>query len=423
MRSYLRLLRNRPFAELWLGSTISSMGDALTWVALVWLVLSRTGSPRAVGGLVIVYTAPVLAGGFLMGSALDRFDRRRFLIGVNAVLGCAVASVPIASALGTLHVWQLYAVAAAYGLLKMANWAGVPSIVPSLVAEEDLNTANAMESVSFGAADVGGPALAGALIGVIGAAMVLAIDAASYLLFIGFLVMLRVPSVPAVSVPAVGVPAAEKEIGSRPGLRLRPALRFLRRTPPVLATTLMFMAANVGEGMLLVLIPVYARRELGGGAGTFGLMLSTFALAALIGSAVVGALRWRLPLGRSIAMAQTLAGVSYLGLLMAPSTATALLTLAVAGVFSSPLTIWAQTLRMRLIPAEMRGRVFGVLRTLMQSTPPLGAAVAGVLLANGNGGVTATVIAMAAVIALPGLAGLVSAALAPTVAPVVDVPA
>ena len=85
MRSYLRLLRNRPFAELWLGSTISSMGDALTWVALVWLVLSRTGSPRAVGGLVIVYTAPVLAGGFLMGSALDS---------IHQTLGDSTASLP-----------------------------------------------------------------------------------------------------------------------------------------------------------------------------------------------------------------------------------------------------------------------------------------------------------------------------------------
>jgi MFS family permease len=183
----------------------------------------------------------------------------------------------------------------------------------------------------------------------------------------------------------------------------------------------MFMAFNVGEGMLLVLTPVYARRELGGGAATFGLMLSTFALAALAGSAVVGALRWRLPLGRSIAVAQVLAGISYLGLLVAPSMAVALTTLAVAGLCSSPLTIWAQTLRMRLIPPEMRGRVFGVLRTLMQSTPPLGAAVAGVLL--GNGDVAATVVTMAAVIAVPGLAGLASAALAPAVAPPAHVPA
>jgi MFS family permease len=302
VRAYLRLLKNRPFAALWAGSTVSLMGDALTWVALVWIVLDLTGSAADVGLLVIAYTAPVLMGGFVMGAALDRFDRRRLLIVANAVLGGIVLSVPIASAFGALAVWQLYAVAAAYGLLKMANRAGVPSIVPSLVPEADLNTANALESVSFGLADVGGPGVAGALIAVFGAATVLVVDGASYAIFIAFLLGLRIPA----PEPELG---AHGESGARRGLDLKPALRFLRRTPPVLATTLMFMAFNVGEGMILVLVPIYARRGLGAGAATYGAMLSTFALAALVGSAVVGALRWRRRLGRSIAVSQALAGV------------------------------------------------------------------------------------------------------------------
>jgi MFS family permease len=402
MRAYLRLLRNRPFAALWAGSTVSLMGDALTWVALVWIVLDLTGSAADLGLLVIAYTAPVLLGGFVMGAALDRVDRRRLLIGVNGVLGCIVLSVPVASALGVLAVWQLYLVAAAYGLLKMANWAGVPAIMPSLVPEADLNTANALESVSFGLADVGGPGVAGALIAAFGAATVLVVDGASYAVFIAFLVCLRVPG------PIPGSDAGGQAVAGR-GLALKPALRFIRRTPPVLATTLMFMAFNVGEGMILVLVPIYARRGLHAGAGIYGLMLSTFAVAALIGSAVVGALVWRPRLGRSIAVSQILAGACVAGLAFPPSLPVALGALALAGLFASPLTIWAQTLRMRLIPAGMRGRVFGLLRTLMQSTPPIGGAVAGVLLSRGH--LAATAVAAAAVMSVPGAIGLVSPAL------------
>jgi MFS family permease len=376
------------------------MGDALTWVALVWIVLDLTGSAAEVGLLVIAYAAPVLIGGFVMGAALDRFDRRLLLIGVNSVLGCIVLSVPVASAFGVLEVWQLYAVAAAYGLLKMANWAGVPAIVPSLVSEPDLNTANAMESVSFGLADVGGPGIAGALIAAFGAATVLVVDGASYAIFIAFLIGLRIPE-----------PARDPDVepAAPRGLALKPALRFLRRTSPVLATTLMFMAFNVGEGMILVLVPIYARRGLGAGAAAYGVMLSTFALAALIGSAVVGALRWRRRLGRSIAVSQAFAGACVAGLAFPPSLPVALGALALAGLFASPLTIWAQTLRMRLIPECMRGRVFGVLRTLMQSTPPIGGAVAGVLLSRGH--LATTALAAAAVMSIPGLIGLVSPAL------------
>jgi MFS family permease len=110
-----------------------------------------------------------------MGPILDRFDRRRTLIVVNGFLGVVVASVPILHHLGRLHTWHLFVVAGLYGLLKMANLAGVPAMVPSLVPADDLNTANAMESIGFWLSDVGGPALAGLLIGVMGGRDVLAV--------------------------------------------------------------------------------------------------------------------------------------------------------------------------------------------------------------------------------------------------------
>ena len=177
MGNYLRLLRRRPFALLWAGSTVSAMGDAMTWVALVWIAFERGGA-GLVSALVVVSTAPVIVGGFAMGVLLDRFDRRRVLVRVNLVLGLAVASVPAWSALvGPPPTWLLFVVSGLYGLLKMANWAGVPSLIPALVDDADLNTANAMEAATFGIADVAGPAIAGALIALIGAHEVLALDA------------------------------------------------------------------------------------------------------------------------------------------------------------------------------------------------------------------------------------------------------
>jgi MFS family permease len=401
VRRYLELLRNRPFAALWTGSTISSIGDAMTWVSLIWLVFSISGSAKQVSVLVIVYTAPTLVGGFVMGSVLDRFDRRVTLSAVNAFLCVAVATVPVLHHLGWLHVWNLYVVAALYGFLKMTNWAGVPALVPSIVANEDLNTANAMESISFSLSDVAGPAIAGILIGQIGAANVLAVDAASYALFVAFLMRLRIP-------PSVTSENVLEEVrGSR---NLRPAFRFLVRSPAVFAITLMYMSLNVGEGMLFVLLPVFASRVLHGTASLYGLLLSTVALTSLVGATVVGAVSWRPTLGRSIAVAQTLGGFAFLGLAFAKSLPATLLVLAATGFCLSPLTIWAQTIRMRLIPSGMRGRVFGVLRTLMQSTPPIGAAIAGLLLSHGS--TTATVVVMVALMAVPGIIGLGIPALA-----------
>ncbi len=400
MERYRRLLRNRPFARLWTGSTVSAFGDSLTWVALVWLVYARSGSPRDVSALVIVATAPVFVGGVLMGAALDRFERRRFLALVNAVLGAAVLSVPLVAVTGDVTTAHLFAVAGLYGFLKMANWAGVPSIVPALVADpDDLATANAMESVSFGIADIAGPVAAGVLIALIGATSVLGIDAATYAIFV----------IALLSLPSQTVPV--RSHGER-GLRLRPALRFIRNDRAVFATTVMFMCANVGEGMMIVVIPVYAREVLGGGAGTYGLLLSAFALATTAGAALVGAMTWRRPLGRSIAMSQVLCGLGYLPLVTLPPLAPAAGALAVAGLLGSPLTIWAQTLRMQRIPDAMRGRVFGLLRTLMQSTPPIGGALAGVLIPTV--GLRWTLAVVVAAIGVPGVIGLTLPSLATT---------
>ena len=275
MRAYARLLRNRRFALLWSGATLSLFGDGLTWVSLVWLAYELGGSTVEVSILAACYTAPVIIGGLAAGILLDRFDRRRLLMVDNAIRGLAMASVPVAAAAGVLGVGQLYAVAAVYGLLYMVSLAGFPSMLPDVVDDEDLPTANAMESISFAIGGVAGPAVAGVLIGVIGAANILAIDALTYGGFVACLALLRLP------------PSAAAEHGSMTdrgaGRGLRPAIGFVLSTPAILAITLMFMAFNVGEGMLLVLLPAYAREVLDAGAAGYGLLVSSFTVGALVG--------------------------------------------------------------------------------------------------------------------------------------------
>lgn len=409
MGRYLALLRRRDFALLWAGATLSILGDGLTWIALAWLVLELGGSAADVGFLVACYTGPVVVGGLAAGVLLDRFDRRRVLVADNLVRGLAVVSVPIAAAAGVLAPAQLYVVAAIYGLLNMISLAGVPSILPSLVDEDDLPTANAMETISFGLGGIAGPALAGALVGFLGTPSVLALDAATYAVFVGCLALIRTPS--HASDVRGGHGAAGPDGAGTGGAGLGPALRFIRSTPAILAITVMYMSLNLGEGMLTVLFPIYARDVLAGDAATYGLLVSAFTGGVLVGAVAVGAVGWPWPLGRSIAAAQLLTGLALLGLAARPGLAGAVAVLGLAGLCASPLTIWAQTIRMRLIPPDMRGRVFGLLRTLMRSTPPAGGIVGGALL--GAVGMPVVAALVAALVALPGLRALWHPALGP----------
>ena len=398
MRRYLSLLRQRDFALLWGGATISALGDGMSFVALLWLLIERGGSPTDVGLLAAVHTAPVIIGGIATGPILDAFDPRRVLAADNALRGIAIASVPIASAMGALTTAHLFIVAAIYGLLFMTSAAGIPSLITRLVKGEELVTANAMESLTFSLSGLIGPGVAGLLIALVGAPFVLAVDALTYFVFAGCLLAMRRGGrgEDTATEPGDAPVTASKGVG--------PAVRFILGSAPIVAITLFYMSVNVAGGIVTVVIPLYVRDVLLGGPQTFGLLLSVLNAGDLLGLLVVGAANWRWPLGRSIAWALLTSGLVILLWLLQPPVVALCAILFVWGALSSSLTPWAQTIRMRLIPPEMRGRVFALLRTAMQSTRPIGAIVGGVLV--GRGDLTIAILAVGLLFLIPGLIGV-----------------
>src|SRR3970040_741356 len=140
MLSNYRDIFSQPSQALfWGGFTFSALGDAMTRVALTWYVYERTQSAEALGWLTVCYTGPIIVGGLVAGTLLDRFDRRRVMVWDNVIRGLAVALLPIAQALGMLTLYHVYTVAAVYGLLLMISLAGGPALIPSLVAPEHLS--------------------------------------------------------------------------------------------------------------------------------------------------------------------------------------------------------------------------------------------------------------------------------------------
>jgi MFS family permease len=381
-----RLLRRGPFALLWAGATVSTTGDAMSWVALVWLVYRQRGQAGDVAVLAAAYTAPVAVGGLLAGGLLDRFDRRRLLAADSLVRGLAFLTVPVAAALGLLTLTHLYLVAACYGLLKMVSLAGFPTLIPAYVDDADLQRANALEGLSFGASQAAGAALAAVLLPLVGAVPLLALDALTYLAYAVCLARL----------PAGRPVAAANGDGRRRSLLA--VVGLVWRTRPLRSTTAMFMLFNIGEGALLVFLPVYSG-QLGTGVAGYGLLVSAVTVGELAGSIGAGAVAVD-RLGPRIVAAQLAAAALLAGLLLRPPLVPTLVLLAAFGAMTTPMTAWAQTLRMRLTPEGLQGRLFALLRTAMQATPPLGAALAATTVPRG---VAPTVAAIVAVMAAPAL--------------------
>jgi MFS family permease len=390
---YQTVFRSSAFRAFWLGFTVSAIGDAMTNVALIWYVYQATHAPQAVGLLLLCYTGPVLLGGLLAGSLLDRFNPRTVMLIDTLFRGSVVAMVPLLYALGHLALWHLYLVAIVYGLFYMIALAGGPTLIPKLVEQEQLATANALETLSYTLSGVCGPPLAGLLIVWLGAPNVLALDALSYVAFA--LALMRIPA-------RVGKVSTQCADASKQRVRVSDAFRLVRSNRVLLTTTLMYMTFNVGLGFLAVWLPLLSV-QVGGGPEVYGLCLGAMAAGEVGGALLAGSIELPLSLGTLICLAQMLSGVSLLLLLAGKHLWWVLPGLALLGLFSAPLTIWAQTLRMQIIPEELRGRTFALLRTLMQGTGPLASALAGVLLPIL--GLAAMVQASALLIGVPGLVG------------------
>jgi MFS family permease len=132
--------------------------------------------------------------------------------------------------------------------------------------------------------------------------------------------------------------------------------------------------------MLTVWLPVLVDQVLDGGPGMFGALLAALAIGEVVAAILSGVLRPSRPLGALICAAQALSGASLLLVLATQTTWGAAFGLLLYGSFGAPLTVWAQTLRMQIIPARIRGRTFALLRMLMQGGTPVGGAAGGLLL-------------------------------------------
>ncbi|MFG1709706.1 MFS transporter [Nonomuraea sp. M3C6] len=386
MPTYLTLLKaRRDFRRLWLGASISVMGDSMTFIALSWLVLAQPNGTAKLGILAVCYTAPVLIGGLAAGPLLDRFDKRAALIADSVLRGLAVASVPFTAAVATVPTWLPFLVAALYGLLKMVPMAAVPAAIPDLVAPEERDAANALESVSYSLSGIIGFTLAAPLLGAVGPANLLALDAATYACF-------------AIAVTLIRHPLRPRE---KPESPTPPRTVFRDRI--LIGTTLAFMAFNIAEGaMTMVVAPWLAKEQLPGNGATLSLLMAALSAGELLGGFAAGAWRPRIDRLVAIAMVELVAAAGFLAVLGTPNWIPVAAGFLLIGTFSAPMTVWAQSLRMERIPPSQRGRVFSVFRTMMQATPPIGAALVTPMLVTGN--LTGAVILMTALAALPAFA-------------------
>jgi MFS family permease len=335
------LLRNVRFLRLWIGQGTSFVGDAVSMVALVVLVVQITGSASAVGGALVARLLPTIASP-LAGVLADRVDRRIVLVASDLARAVLVLGLVFARDLATIYVLVFL-----MGLARTAFNPTVRAAFPNVVGEGDLTRANALIGGTFSASIMVGPALGGLLVASIGVEAAFLADAVTYL--ISAILLSRVP-------------LPRREGGEVEGFvrELRSGFGYLigARVPLAIVIgaflTILTINATVPAEVFL------ARDTFAAGDVGYGLLVSLWGGGMVLGSAMMVVLGDRINLVLMYFLSIFVGAFALVGTGLAPVFVLALGALTVEGAATGIDNVATDTILQKRVPEVFLGRVFSI---------------------------------------------------------------
>ena len=363
----------RAFWWLWTSSAAANLADGVLKTALPLVALTFTTSPAAVAGLALALSLPWLVVALPAGALVDRWDRRATLLVADGARAVVVALLALAALADAGSLPLLYAAAVLVGVAEVFRDTTAQSVLPQVVGRDTLPAANGrLHAAELTTNAFAGPPLGGLLVGA-GAAVALGAPAGLWVLAV--LALLRVRgSFRVERYPATAPTTLRRDVGE--------GLRFLLARPVLRTLAVMVGVSNLSMTAVtsvLVLWAVGPGSAMGLTEAQYGLLLTSFAVGAVAGSLVAGPVVARL--GRPTALGAGL-------LTSALCLATPALTTdpwvvgganAVAGFGVALWNVVTVSLRQRLTPDRLLGRVNSAYRLLAWGTMPLGAALGGLV--------------------------------------------
>ncbi len=367
------LWRHRDFMLLWMGQSVSRLGDQFTLVALpIIAAYGLRAGPSEMGILAAASTLPFLLLGLPAGAWVDRRRRRPVLVMGDFSRGILVAAIAALGLAGLLHLAYLYAFAFAIGVFTVLFDVAYQAYLPALVERAQLTEGNSKLEATNSLATAVGPALAGIVITLLTAPAAMIFDAASFFFSTGTLTGIRKEE----PVPDPG-PEPSVIADIRDGLRVVFGDRRLRSIAGCTATSNFFSAIAFGA-----LIVVFVRDELRFSPLDISILFSVGGIGGIAGALATGPLTDRIGVGHAIVLGSWLFGVAALPIPWAAGAlAFPVLAIAFFGTAFGSLVynVNQVSFRQAVVPLRLQGRLNATMRTIVWGTLPLGALVGGFL--------------------------------------------
>jgi MFS family permease len=365
LTSTFRSLRNYNYRIWAAGALVSNIGSWMQRTAQDWIVLTELTdhNATAVGIVMGLQFGPQILLLPLTGFAADHFDRRKLLLCTQAAMGLLALGLGLLVVTGLVRLWHVYVFAFLLGCASAFDSPARQTFVAELVEERDLPNAVGLNSTSFNAARMVGPAIAGGLIAGVGSGWVFLINALSFLAVLGSLNLLHVDRLKPSSRAVRGRDSFVE------GFRY-----VLRRTDLKVILFMLFLVGTFGLNFP-IFISTMSVTVFHAGAGQFGLLTSMMAAGSVTGALMVAR---RAKTGIPVLFAG--AAIFGLGCAVAavmPSYALFGAVLFVVGIAAQTLTTSTNSLVQTSTEPAMRGRVIAILLAIALGGTPVGAPIVG----------------------------------------------
>jgi MFS family permease len=375
MTSHASVRHNRGFLWLWGGQSVSVFGDQFTALAVPVLAVTLLHAAAwEMGVLNAASTAAFLLIGLPAGAWVDRWKKRRVMITADIVRALILAVIPVLWFTGQLQIWHLILVVAVYGAASVFFDVAYQSYIPLLVTAEQVGPANSALEATAQVARIGGPAIAGTLLAVVSAPALIVADAVSYIVSFASLWRIRNEEAP-----------ADRALRQSLRTEIAEGVRFVWHQPLIRSVAGTTATSNFFSTLGFTLYPIFALRTLGIGSIGLGATLSAGAIGGLLGAVTTPALARLIGEGRIIVVAAFACGAAFILVPLSSLThgPTAVIVLSagefVTGFFTLVYNITQVTLRQRLCPPRLLGRMNASIRCLVWGVMPIAALVSGVV--------------------------------------------
>lgn len=363
-----RSLRSRNYRLYFFGQGLSLIGTWIQRITLPWLVYSLTNSPLLLGVVSFAGQIPTLLLAPFAGVIVDRFDRQRILLVTQTVAMLQALALALLYASGTITIWHIVFLNI---LLSIVNSFDMPArqafVIEMVERKEDLGNAIALNSSLVNTSRLIGPSIAGVLISSTNEGVCFLINAISFLFVILSLLLMKVPP-------------REMKASTEGTLKdLKEGLRYILGFSPIMAILSLLALTSLMGMSYSVLLPVVAKQMLGGGPHTFGFLMGSAGVGALLGALYLASRENPVGLEKLIPFASILLGSGVALLSFSHLFSLSLILMVIVGLGMSTQMASSNTVLQTIVEDDKRGRVMSFYGMAFMGITPFGSLLAGTL--------------------------------------------